>query len=286
MRYPLVRDRIVLITGCSSGIGRATAHVLRARGWQVFPTARKPTDLETLRAAGFQPIELDIASDESVARAASRVLELSGGKLGALVNNAGFVVPGAAEDLTREALRRQFEVNVFGAQDLTNRFVSLFRHQGFGRIVNVSSMLARIVLPFLGAYSASKFALSALSTAMRMELRGSGVAVSLIEPGPVDTAIHQNAAATKQAYVRSEGSVFDDLYRDQILRMQTGTDRKNPFSRPPESVAIRIAHALESPRPRRRYRVTVLSHFGAFMARFASDGLLDLILSRRLPAGR
>jgi NAD(P)-dependent dehydrogenase (short-subunit alcohol dehydrogenase family) len=286
MRHPPVIERSVLITGCSSGIGREAAMRLRTRGWRVFATARKPADLDALRAAGFEAIELDLTSDESVARAFEQTLQAAGGRLGALVNNAGYGQPGAMEDLTRDALRRQFEANFFGPLDLTRRCIPVFRRQGYGRIVNVSSVVGRLALPFLGAYSASKFALAAASAAMRMELRGSGVAVSLVEPGPIETSFSDNAMAAGQAHMRPGISVFDRLYRDQIRQMETGAYRQSPFRRPPEAVATRIIHALESPRPRRRYRITLLAHLGAFMARFAPDGLLDFALAGRYPAGR
>ena len=135
-----------------SGIGRATAEVLRARGWQVYPTARRLEDLEQLRLAGFQPVKLDLAEPSSVEEAVEDVLELSEGRLGAVVNNAGVAQFGAVEDLTREAVRRQFEVNTFGVLDLTNRLIPHFREQGRGRIVNVSSVYGRVTAPMVGCW--------------------------------------------------------------------------------------------------------------------------------------
>ena len=154
-RYPLVSDNVAVVTGASTGIGRATARMLKSRGWRVFPTARSRTDLDLLRGEGFQPVELDLADPDSVEHAAEEVMELSQGLMGAVVNNAGYGQPGALEDLSRSAIRKQFETNVLGTLDFTRRFLPLFRRQGSGRIVLVTSVLGRIVIPFMGAYCAS-----------------------------------------------------------------------------------------------------------------------------------
>lgn len=144
MRYPVPAARSVLVTGCSSGIGLATARVLRAAGWQVIPTARREADLARLRTEGFDPVALDVGDPVSVAACVEATLAKTGGRLGALVNNAGYGQPGALEDISRDALRRQFEVNVFGLQDLTNRLLPVFRREGAGRVVNVGSVVGRL----------------------------------------------------------------------------------------------------------------------------------------------
>ena len=150
MKKPIPHNKSVLITGCSSGIGRATAEVLRAQGWRVFPTARKARDLDNLRRARFLAVKMDVTSSASIERAVNSVLKNNEGGLGAVVNNAGFGMPGAIEDLTRDAMHAQFDVNLFGLQELTNRLIPLFRQQGYGRIVNVSSVVGRVALPFMG----------------------------------------------------------------------------------------------------------------------------------------
>src|ERR1039457_1531583 len=150
MKFPPVKTRCALITGCSSGIGLAAARLLRQHGWQGLPTARKPADLNKLRTENSTPIQLDVADAESVRAAATEALKLAGGTLGALVNNAGYGQPGALEDLSRAALREQFETNVIGLQDLTTQFIPLFRKQRWGRIVNISSVVGRIPLPLMG----------------------------------------------------------------------------------------------------------------------------------------
>lgn len=273
--------KTVLVTGCSTGIGFATARVLREHGWNVIPTARKAEDLEKLRQAGFGAIELEISDSASIRRVAEEVLRVFGGGLGALVNNAGFGQPGAVEDLTRDAMRYQFEVNVFGLQELTNCFIPVFRKQGYGRIVNVSSVLGRITIPFMGIYSASKYAVEALSDTQRVELRGSGVMVSLIEPGPIRTAFHRNTVERARAQISQVKSVFESRYRRQVSGdpEEKLTDR---FARPPEDVAFKILHALESSRPRTRYPVTLPAYAGSLMRRFAPDWFMDWAMSGRL----
>jgi NAD(P)-dependent dehydrogenase (short-subunit alcohol dehydrogenase family) len=280
MRYPPVSSKTVLITGCSSGIGAATAALLRNHGWTVIPTARKDEDLDRLRSDGFSPVRLDTSADESVRRAAEQALDLSGGHLGALVNNAGFGQPGAVEDLTRDTLRYQFETNLVGMQDLTNRLIPAFRNQGCGRIVNISSVVGRVSLPFFGAYSATKFAMEALSDAMRVELRGTGIAVSLVEPGPIDTRFGPNAADKAEADIDIDGSRFGNAYRDALTRYRD--DRPAAvFMKPPEAVAKKIRHALESSRPRTRYKVTIPAYLGAFLSRFAPDWAIDRMMATR-----
>jgi short-subunit dehydrogenase len=280
MKFPAVEKKTVLVTGCSSGIGETTAVYLKERGWTVWPTARKVADLDRLREKGFEPVELDIAKSESVQKAAGEIKERLGGALGALVNNAGFGQPGALEDVSREALRYQFEVNLFGMQELTNAFIPGFREQGYGRIVNVSSVVGRVCLPFYGAYSSTKFAMEALSDALRVELRSTGTSVSLIEPGPIATEFGNNAAVHAQEDLPHEGSRHQAMYEEMIRKRQR-TGKMKPFTLPPEAVARKIFHALESSRPKARYAVTLPAHVGALMSRFAPTWMVDALMSVR-----
>lgn len=283
MKLPPVPSKSALVTGCSTGIGAAAAQLLRDRGWTVHPTARKPEDLERLRADGFDPICLDVADSASVQAAADEALERMGGRPGALVNNAGYGQPGALEDLSRDAMRAQFEVNVFGMQELTNRFIPHFREQGAGRIVNVSSVVGRISLPFLGIYSATKFAMEAMSDALRVELCDSGIAVSLVEPGPIITHFRQTCVTKADDHLEHDESAFRALYANEIeRRRKQPVDKKKPFAKPPEAVATAILHALDSRRPKRRYCITVPAYAGAILRRVAPDALIDGVLSRSL----
>ena len=283
MKIPLPQSRTVLITGCSSGIGAATARLLRDSGWQVFPTARKPDDLESLRAAGFSPIALDLTTPGAPAQAARDVLAMTGGSLGALVNNAGFCQAGALEDIDALSLRRQFDANLFGLHDLTLALLPTFRAQGWGRIVNVSSVFGRLSSPMLGAYCASKFALEALSDAWRVELWNSGIWLSLIEPGAILTRFRKNAADILAHSIQGKPSDFAAVYEREIERRRRQVKKPDFFTRPPEEVARKIRHALESPRPRRRYPVTPAAYLTEFVVRFIPPAWTDRLLARRVP---
>ncbi|HEY5620992.1 MAG TPA: SDR family NAD(P)-dependent oxidoreductase [Pontiella sp.] len=278
MKAQTVKDKSVLITGCSSGIGRATAELLREAGWNVFATARNPADLETLRSAGFEGIELDLSSSASVEAAVRTVLEKNNGRIGAVVNNAGFGMPGAIQDLTREAMRAQFEVNLFGLQELTNLLVPVFRSQGYGRIVNISSVVGRLSLPFMGIYSASKFALEAVSDAQRVELAPDSITVSLVEPGPIQTRFSTNCAGQGEAALDAEGSRFGEAYRRYFDKRRNGGMAEDRFRLPPEAVAEKIRHALESPHPKIRYCVTLPAHLGSLAARWVPAALIDRLM--------
>lgn len=274
--FPFVR-RCVLVTGCSSGIGLATAEVLKAHGWHVIPTARKDADLAMLTDKGFKPVALDLADSSSVAKAVDAAIALSEGGIGALVNNAGVAQYGAVEDLTREALEQQFAVNTVGMQDLTNRLIPHFRAMGKGRIVNVSSVYGRVTAPMVGAYCASKYAMEALSDAMRVELRSEQIAVCIIEPGPILSRFRSNSADHSTSSI----SMGQGRYRGKYERRMEKAKRpqkKDIFTKPPEAVAVKIVHALESRRPRTRYCVTVPAYLGAFLRRVAPDRLLDRLL--------
>ncbi len=279
MKYPAVKNRSVLLTGCSSGIGLAAAEALRARGWRVFPTARKQADIQKLAAAGFDCVEMDISTSESVHAGFTRAMDLCGGELGALVNNAGYGQPGALEDLSRADLREQFEVNVFGMQELTNLCIPVFRRAGAGRIVNISSVLGRVTMPFLGAYSASKHAMESFSDALRVELHGSGVAVSVIEPGPINTSFGDNSHR-RLAVMELPNSKFWNHYQVQSQRFEERRTRDDKFMLPPEEVAYKIASALESARPARRYKVTIPAYIGAAIRRMAPDWIIERIFVR------
>lgn len=254
---------------------------MRDRGWTVWPTARSDKDLDQLREQGFDPVNLDISKEESVSAASADILERSGGELGGLVNNAGFAQPGAVEDLTRDLLRYQFEVNVFGMQQLTNALLPALRRGGGGRIVQISSIYGLMSVPVVGAYCASKYAMEALSDALRVELRGTGVYVSLIEPGAIITEFRRNAvnAGESAAY---EASRFTSAYEKEMARRKKQRPTPNFFKRPPEDVAKKIQHALESPRPHSRYRVTPTAHIAAFLKRLLPTQAFDPLLYKQL----
>ena len=278
MKAAPVSTKTVLVTGCSSGIGLATARLLKTRGWQVIPTVRKAEDINRLADEGFTPLALDLRDSASVRSAVETVLDRFNGQLGALVNNAGYGQPGAMEDLSREDMRAQFETNLFGLQELTNGFIPIFRKQGCGRIVNVSSVVGRVALPFMGIYSASKYAVEAVSDVMRVELAGSGIAVCLIEPGPIATSFGANAVREGEARLDKDHSVFGKAYRWRFSNDSYAPRSISDLCRkPPEAVATKILRCLESAHPPARSGVTLPAHVGALMSRFAPDGLIDRI---------
>jgi len=187
------RGRSILISGCSSGIGRCVARGLRARGYRVFATARQAADVASLQAEGFEACGLDLADSASIHAAVATVLAATGGTLYALFNNGAYGQPGAVEDLGRGILRRQFESNVFGGLELTNLIIPVMRRQGYGRIIQNSSVLGFVAMSYRGAYNASKYAIEGLTDTLRLELAGSGIEVVLIEPGPISSRFRHNA---------------------------------------------------------------------------------------------
>lgn len=272
-------DRCILITGCSSGIGLCVARGLKARGWRVFATARKPEDVARLEDEGFEALPLDLADSDSIARAMETVLERSGGRLDALFNNGAYGQPGAVEDLRREVLRAQFETNVLGWLELTNRVIPVMRRQGHGRIVMNSSVLGLVALPFRGAYNASKFAIEGLTDTLRLELRDSGIHVSLVEPGPIESRFRANAFEKLKANIDTEHSVWREKYQGAIRRL-TKEGPAAPFTLPPEAVLAKVVHALEVRRPRARYYVTFPTYLLGTLRRLLPTRALDAFLAR------
>ena len=279
------QERTILISGCSSGIGRCAAEGLRARGWRVFATARQPADVAQLQAAGLESLLLDLSDSASIRTAVATVLERSGGRLDALFNNAAYGQPGAVEDLSRAALREQFEVNLFGTQELSNQVIPVLRRQGHGRIVYNSSVLGLVAFAYRGAYVASKFALEGLADTLRQELRGTGIHVCLIEPGPILSRFRDNAHVAYQRHIDPAHSV----HREQYAAMEARLLKEGPaapFTLPPEAVLKRLIHAVESPRPQARYFVTALTYLFALLRRLLPTSALDALLHRASGGGR
>ncbi|QKT04297.1 SDR family oxidoreductase [Ectothiorhodospiraceae bacterium 2226] len=268
----------ILITGCSSGIGACVARGLRARGHRVFATARGAQDVARLAEEGFEALALDLADSASIERAVRQVAERTGGRLDALFNNGAYGQPGAVEDLRREVLREQFETNLFGTVELTNRVIPLMRRQGHGRIIQNSSVLGLIALPYRGAYTASKFALEGISDTLRLELRGTGIHVSLIEPGPIESRFRANAHAAFRRNIEVETSPHRERYLATERRLRKPGPAA-PFTLPPEAVLKAVIHALESRRPKPRYAVTVPTHLFGALRRLLTTRALDRVLA-------
>lgn len=263
----------ILITGCSSGIGYAAAQILHARGWNVIATARDAADVERLKAEGLTAVRLDLASPDSISMAVDWTLKHTGGRLDALFNNGAFAIPGALEDISRSALACQLDHGLLGWHDLTVRILPVMRMQGHGRIVNNSSVLGLAAMRYRGAYSAMKFALEGLSDVLRLELRGSGIHVSLIEPGPIKSRFRDNAFRQFRRWVDTSESLHKMQYLSMIARLQS--DKPQPFTLEPEAVVKALIHAIESPRPKARYYVTKATWLMAIAKRILPTAWMD-----------
>ena len=272
-------SRSILITGCSSGIGECVARGLHQRGYRVFASVRNLDDLAAFEEAGVESLVLDYCDSASIKSAVDQVLEKTDGHLYSLFNNGAYGQPGACEDLSRDAIRQQFEANVFGWMELTNLVIPVMRAQGYGRIIQNSSILGFAAMSMRGAYNASKFAIEGFSDTMRLELAGTDIHVSLIEPGPIESQFRANAYRAFQQHIEIENSVHRERYQKMIQRFEA-SGNVLPFTLPPEAVLKRVVHALESKRPKIRYPVTFPTYLFAWLKRAMSDRMLDRILRR------
>ena len=270
-------SRSVLITGCSSGIGYCAAQTLKDRGYRVFASARKQQDVDRLISEGLEGLRLDLNDSASIQAAMDEVLARTGGTLFALFNNGAYGQPGAVEDLTRDVMRAQLETNLLGWLELINRVVPIMRTQGYGRIVQNSSVLGLVALPFRGAYIASKYALEGLSDTLRQELKPSGIQVCIIEPGPVESRFRANSLIALEKYINIKDSVFADEYSHAIERLRV-EGAVVPFTLPSLAVVKKLIHALESRRPKPRYYVTFPTYLLGTLKRITGTRLLDRIL--------
>ncbi len=271
--------KCIIITGCSSGIGQCLAQGLQQRGYRVFATARQSADVVHLTGMNLESLPLDLDSSASIQHAVTEILKRTQGKVYALINNGAYGQPGAVEDLTRDTLRRQFETNLFGTQELTNLVLPAMRVQGEGRIIQISSLLGIVCLAYRGAYNASKFALEALSDTLRLELRDTNIYISLIEPGPITSRFRENALAAFKANIDVTHSVHRARYAGMLQRLE-GQTGPQPFTLPPEAALKKVIHALEARRPKIRYPITVPAYLMAALKRVLPFSLLDAVLAR------
>lgn len=274
-----MNNKTILITGCSSGIGLCVAKGLQTRGYRVFATARKEEDVSKLNDMGLESLQLDLDSSDSIQKAVKEILNRTDGMLYALFNNGAYGQAGAVEDLSRDVLRQQLETNVLGWHELTNLVLPVMLKQGYGRIIQNSSVLGFITLKFRGAYSASKYAIEGLSDTLRQELLGTNVFVSLIEPGPIESQFRANSFAAYKKNIDKENSRFKKEYEATEKRLGK-KGAAVPFTLPPEAVLKRVINALESKKPKPRYYVTTPTYLFGFLKRFLSSRLLDKILAK------
>lgn len=272
--------RTILMTGCSSGIGYAAAHGLRDRGWRVFAACRQQADCDRLIAEGFESPLIDYTDTASIHAALSQVLAATGGTLDALYNNGAHATPGAVEDLPTDALREIFESNFFGWHELTRAVLPVMRAQGHGRIVQCSSVLGLVTLPWRGAYNATKFALEGLTDTLRIEMRDTRIKIILIEPGPVTSSIRANSIPHFERWIDWENSPRKAQYQATLRKRLYESRGPDTFELPPQAVVKKLVHALESRRPRPRYYVTTPTYISGFLRRILPTRALDWVVAR------
>ncbi len=273
-------ERSVLITGCSSGIGYDAAKGLRSRGWRVFASCRKPDDCARMTMEGFESPRIDYEDADSIVTGLATVLEATGGTLDAVFHNGAYAIPGAVEDMPTAALRQIFEANLFGWHELTRHVIPVMRAQGHGRIVMNSSVLGLVGLKWRGAYVATKHALEGLTDVLRLELADTPVKVILIEPGPVTSKIRVNSIPHFERWIDWEASPRAEQYRQTLLKRLYESSGPDRFELPASAVTRKLQHALESPRPRPRYYVTVPTYAIGIARRLLPTRLLDAILQK------
>lgn len=278
-------SRAVLITGCSSGIGHHVAHRLLQSGYRVIASARQAEDVERLAEEGLHAVQLDLDDSQSIQRGLEQTLAITNGQLFCLFNNGAYGQPGAVEDLSRQALREQLETNLLGWHELTNLVLPVMRRQGEGRIIYNSSLLGYAAMPYRGAYNCSKYALEGLVDTLRLELRGTGIHLSLVEPGPILSRFRANAVEKFRQHIDVPSSPHRAQYEAMQQRL-TKQGAAAPFTLPPEAVFTKVLHALESKRPRVRYPVTVPAHLFAWLKRLLPARMLDSILLRASGDGK
>lgn len=271
-------EKTILITGCSSGIGYAVAHGLKDAGWRVFASCRNPMDVDRLIGEGLECLHLDYDDPATLQSALDEILVRTGGTLDALFNNGAFALPGLVEDLPRDGLRSVFETNVLGYHDLTRRVLPVMRAQGHGRIVNNSSVLGFVALPWRGAYNASKFALEGLTDTLRLEMRGTGIHVCLIEPGPITSDIRRNSIRHFEKWIDPKRSARADEYQTRLLPRLNAPAQRTRFELPASAVTPILLRALTAQSPRAKYRITLPTKAVAFAKRLLPTSIMDRIL--------
>ena len=273
-------SRYILITGCSSGIGYHAAKRLAQEGFCVIASARKLEDVERLRGEGLTALRLDLASHDSILAAVAQVTTLCGGRLYGLFNNGAYGQPGALEDLPTEALRAQFESNFFGWHELTLQILPLMLPHGEGRIIQNSSVLGLVAMKFRGAYNASKFAIEGYTDTLRLELRGTGIQISLIEPGPIESQFRANALAALQQHIDLAHSRHAEIYQQTLSRLSRVVPG-NRFTLPPEACIPPLLHALNARRPKIRYQVTTPCKILALIRGWLPARWLDALVAKQ-----
>ncbi|EKO3450384.1 SDR family oxidoreductase [Vibrio fluvialis] len=269
----------ILITGCSSGIGYYCAKELHKAGYRVIASCRKPEDVSRLNSEGIFCLQLDVTDTDSIQSAISETIEHTGGTLDVLFNNAAYGQCGALEDLPTDALRAQFETNLFGWHELTKAVIPIMLEQGGGKIIQNSSVLGLVAMKYRGAYNASKFALEGYTDTLRLELMDTKISVSLIEPGPIVSKFRENALRAFESVIDKDRSRHHNSYQSTIERLGKESP-SSKFTLTPDSVLKRVERILEDPSPKARYYVTQPTYIFGFLRRILPVSMLDKLLAK------
>ena len=276
----IMTQKTILITGCSSGIGYDAAHGLRAIGWRVFAACRTDDDCARLRAQGFDSPRIDYADETTIFQALKDIEQATGSTLDAVFNNGAHATPGAVEDLPTDALRAIFEVNVFGWHTLVRAAIPMMRAQGHGRIIQCSSVLGFVGMPWRGAYNATKHAIEGLTDTLRIEMRDTPIDVILIEPGPVTSRIRANSIPHFERWIDWKSSARRSQYEADLINRLYNSAGPDRFELPPSAVTQKLVHALTAKRPKPRYYVTTPTYMMGILRRILSTRALDWVISR------
>lgn len=269
----------ILITGCSTGIGLETALLLATKGYRVLATARRPEQVDELQDRGLESYLLDLDDSESIKNAVEWAVARTSGRIEAVFHNGAYGQAGALEDLSREALRQQFETNVFGWHELNNLLMPVFRKQGNAKIIFNSSVLGLVCMPYRGAYNASKFAIEAYADTLRLELYDTNIHVSLIEPGPIRSRFRDNAYAAFQRFVDRKLSFHSSAYDAMEARLKMPGDTSR-FTLGPDAVAEKVLTIMQTEHPKNRYYVTLPTYLCAYLKRLLPSFMLDSMMRK------
>jgi NAD(P)-dependent dehydrogenase (short-subunit alcohol dehydrogenase family) len=267
----------ILITGCSTGIGYHCAIALHQAGYQVIASCRHPKDVTALQAQGLHCVQLDLNSCESIQQGLKETLDITGGTLDVLFNNAAYGQPGALEDLPTHALREQFETNFFGWHELTTLVIPLMLKQSHGKIIQNSSVLGLVAMKYRGAYNASKFALEGYTDTLRLELMDTPISVSLIEPGPIESQFRENAKRQFEKHINIDVSRHQASYKKTLERLGKSSPT-NKFTLTPEAVLKPLLNIINTNKPAPRYYVTQPTYIFGFLRRVLPSQWLDKLL--------
>ena len=272
---------VILITGCSSGIGYDTALRFKEMGWQVLATCRNAKDVKRLEKEGLESFIIDYENEATIQSGFDEAMRRSGGRIDVLFNNGAYGIPCAVEDLPTDALRQIFEANFFGWHTLTRLVTPVMIAQGHGRIIQNSSVLGFAGLKMRGAYNATKFALEGLTDTMRIELAGTGVDLVLVEPGPIRTKIRENSYMQFKKWITWKGTRQEKMYKAVLIpRLKAVNPPKDRFELMPDAVTDAVVHAATAERPRIRYRITTATKAMAILKRITTSRGFDRIAQK------